>query len=89
MSYRYESEKYRLFTEDGVKDLMGIKDAAMGLIETAGAFRAVELLEKTSHPDTFFFCAALDYLVEKGHLIELTRPNCMSQFQCYTTPQVD
>jgi hypothetical protein len=67
MSYKYEDEKKRLFTEDGVKTIIFVRDQAKALVKIAGCFTAEKLLEKCAG-DSFTILAVLDFLVEIGEL---------------------
>ena len=81
MSYEYESLKPMLFTENGQKDFLKVRDKVNSLIKTAGAFRMAEA-GIASWPDM----AAVDRLVELGELVEFKR-DCWGQFRVFTTPQ--
>jgi len=82
MSYDYKLERPKLFTEDGVKRLMKVRDKVKSLLKTAGAFRLAEagIFEWED-------MACIEYLVELGELIEFRR-DCWGQFRVFTTPQI-
>lgn len=84
MSYNYQIEKQRIFTEEGQKDFLAFRDRANELIKKAGAFR---LIEAFGSGDTFFQTACVDRMVELGELVEFVRP-CWGQYRVFTTPQV-
>ena len=87
MSYCYETEKPKLFTEDGVKMLRSIEKAVDTLLKSAGAFRFQELMQLSSHGgDSFTELACLDYLVEQGK-IACVRSECWGQYKVYSTAQ--
>lgn len=66
--YDYQKEKPKLFTESGFKTLMEVRDTALKLLGTSGAFTC----EKVISGDSWLCLAALDYLVETGKLRRLT-----------------
>lgn len=70
MSYSYQREKPRLFTEDGMAMVLAIRDAATALLKVAGAVRAEKLL--IGNGDSWMMMAAMDYLVERGELVRVT-----------------
>jgi hypothetical protein len=88
MSYVYEQERPKVFTEQGQEMFLKIRDTARELLRSAGAFRQQELL-MASHctGDSFAMLACIDRLVELKEIVELPR-DCWSQFKVYTTPQV-
>jgi hypothetical protein len=65
MVYDYQTERPKLFTEEGMRILIHVRDAAKKLLAESGAFKAGKVFASgdgwTSH-------AALDYLVEIGEI---------------------
>lgn len=88
MSYIYQAERPKLFTEEGQRDFLKVRDAAKELLEIAGAFRQTEVIQR-SHicGDSFFQIACVDRLVELGEIVELPR-NCWGQYKVYASPKV-
>ena len=72
MSYDYQKERPGLFTEDGVRMLVGMRDRAKYLITESGAARAQEIMAKSSG-SSWQMMACIDYLVETGELREVTQ----------------
>jgi len=70
MSYHYLIEKPRLFTEDGFKMLIAIRDNARKLIDVAGCVRMDKAMGRVSG-DSWQMLACIDYLVELGELREI------------------
>lgn len=69
--YEYEKEKPRLFTDEGQRALLQIRDKAFELTAKAGAVRSDNLLLAG---DTWQSLACIDRLVELGDLREITEP---------------
>ena len=67
MVYEYGTLKKELFTEEGLNILLRVRDNAMHLLKTAGAFTAGKAFENVSG-NTWTMLAALDYLVERGEI---------------------
>lgn len=89
MSYNYEAEKPKLFTEDGVAMLRKIEQAVDSLLNEAGAFRQLEVISKAKCcGDSWTMQACLDYLVEQGKIVCLI-DQCWGQFQVYSTPETN
>lgn len=87
MSYVYEEQKEELFTDDGQKMFLKIRDKAHRLLKEAGAFRQQEVISDCGGGDSWTMIACVDRLVELGEIVELQR-NCWSQYKVYTTPKV-
>jgi hypothetical protein len=87
MSYCYETEKPRIFTEDGSRDFLKMRDAAHELLEIAGAFRQQEVIHRSGVTgDSWLTIAYVDRLVELGEIVELKR-DCWGQYKVYTSPK--
>lgn len=70
--YKYEEQKQKLFTEEGMGMLIKIRDKAKSLFKTAGAARMQEIISGTTG-DSWLMLACVDWLVEKGEIKELTK----------------
>jgi hypothetical protein len=68
MSYQYEIEKQKLFTDEGQRHFLKVRDNVKELLATAGAFRVDKVLSGNS----WFCLACVDRMVELGELEELT-----------------
>lgn len=71
MSYSYENERTKLFTEEGQIMLLKIRDEAHRLLAEAGAFQGGRAWKNVSG-DTWMMHACLDRLVELGELRRVT-----------------
>jgi hypothetical protein len=65
MAYDYQTERPKLFTEEGTRILIHVRDAAKKLLSDAGAFKAGKVF---ASGDGWISLAALDYLVETGEI---------------------
>lgn len=87
MSYSYETEKPKLFTEEGVALLRATELEVDRLLKEAGAFRQAELQRAVKvRSDSWQELACLDYLEEQGK-IECVRSHCWAQYKVYASPQ--
>lgn len=73
MSYDYAEERPGLFTEVGIATYIAIRDNAVYLLKTAGAFKAEKAFENATG-SSWLMLAALDYMVEKGEIREVSQP---------------
>lgn len=84
--YNYEAEKKKIFTDEGQKLFLSIRDKAQRLLKEAGAFRRSEVTSGHSG-DSWTMMACVDRMVELGEIVQLPR-NCWGQFDVFTTPEV-
>jgi hypothetical protein len=63
MSYSYEKEKPYIFTEEGQRDFLKVRDHANKLARIAGAFTVEHAMEAISG-DSWAMLACVDRLVE-------------------------
>lgn len=71
MSYSYETERHRLFTDEGQRLVIALYDEARRCIAVAGAVRCAELIAAIGG-DGWNVLAGIDRLVELGRLREVT-----------------
>ncbi len=69
--YKYEDEKQQIFTEEGQKLFLNIRDRVTRLLSQSGAVRLQEAISGESG-SSWEMIACLDRLVELGELVELT-----------------
>ena len=84
MSYSYETQKERLFTDQGQRMFLEVRDRAHRLLKTAGAFRLLEAIAGTSG-DSWLMIACVDRMLELGEIRELTGSDVWGQYRCFTT----
>jgi hypothetical protein len=70
MSYSFATQRANIFTENGQRMLLEIRDKALSLLEQAGAVRMEKLLVAG---DSWDALACVDYLVERHELLEVTK----------------
>ena len=86
MSYEYQAQKVELFTDEGQRMFLKVRDKAKHLLKEAGAFRQQEVLRDCGGGDSFTMIACVDRLVELGEIVELER-NCWTQYKVYAEPK--
>ena len=70
MPYTYQEQKAFVFTEEGQRRFLQIRDRTKKLLEQAGAVRLQEAI--TGAGDTWDALACIDRMVELGELLELS-----------------
>lgn len=69
MSYNYEEQRAKLFTEQGMRAVLSLDERAYQLTKVAGCFKVGRVLSG----DSWQCLAVLDYLVEAGRLVCISR----------------
>jgi hypothetical protein len=82
MSYVYQNHRLWIFTEEGVRDLLVVKDHVAGLLDAAGAVMLWKAIATVSG-DSWHQLAIMDYLVELGYLREITTPGVAAQHRVF------
>ena len=80
--YYYESERSKLFTDDGQRMFIRVRDRVNALLAEAGAVRQQEAVSGVSG-DSWTMLACLDRMVELGELRELTGPRVPGQYRVF------
>lgn len=70
MAYEYANERNYVFTEEGQRQFLKIRDRAFSLCKTAGVARMEEIISG-SYGDSWQLLACVDRLVEIGDLHEI------------------
>lgn len=79
MSYSYEAMKPKLFTDDGQRVFLKIRDAAKDLLAKAGAVTAAKLIDAGGSGEVWLFLACIDRLVELVELLEISNPRTFAE----------
>jgi hypothetical protein len=86
--YQYEKEKSAIFTEEGQKNFLAIRDHVLKLLDEAGACnmnKAAFGADVTGC--TWFMMACVDRLVELGEIKEVLRDNIAGQYRIFVKPK--
>jgi len=76
--YIYENEKPKIFTEEGQRDFLKVRDRAHKLLTEAGAFEMFAVLKDVGG-DSWLQMAYVDRLVELGEIREITGDDIAGQ----------
>jgi len=82
MSYKYENEKAKIFTEEGSREFIKVRDEAKRLLDEAGAFMMFKPLKGVTG-DSWTMMAYVDRLVELGEIREITGPQVAGQHRVF------
>ena len=82
--YNYQELRSYVFTDEGQRLFLKIRDRMMKLIEEAGACRSGEVTNEFSG-DSWNKIACIDRLVELGEIIEIENPRSSAgQYRIFT-----
>ena len=70
--YQYETERPKLFTEEGQRTLIETRDKVLDLVAKSGAVRMREAIRGLSG-DSWMMMAYIDRMVELGDLREVSQ----------------
>lgn len=82
--YRYEDHRAHIFTEQGQRDFLKVRDHVKGILEEAGAITMHKAIQPLSG-DTWRMMAHVDRLVELGEIKEVTKPGTAGQDRIFTS----
>jgi len=86
MSYNYNEQKSAIFTEQGQRDFLKVRDRAKKLLAEAGAFMMFSALKDISG-DSWKMMSYVDRLVELGEIREVTPPNIPGQHRVFVSAE--
>lgn len=85
MSYQYAEEKPAIFTEQGQRMFLKIRDKIDLLLKTSGAVRMEEIILGVCG-SSWPMMACVDRMVELGEIRELTKPKeCAGQHRVFVS----
>jgi hypothetical protein len=83
MAYVYEEQRDGLFTDDGQRMFLAVRDKVKELIALAGAVRLQEVMTAVKlSGDSWQILACFDRLVELGEIVEIKR-QCAGQHRVF------
>ena len=83
--YRYADLKDELFTDEGQKTFLKIRDAVHKILVIAGAVRMQEVMSAAGVGDSWVTQACVDRLVELGEIREITQTDVMGQHRVFVS----
>jgi hypothetical protein len=84
MAYSYEAEKPALFTDEGQRMFLRVRDHVQRLLKMSGAVRCQEILGAAGSGSSWTQLACVDRMVELGELKRITpRGSVSTQGEVY------
>lgn len=84
MAYEYQKEREWIFTDDGQRMFLEIRDRVHRLLNSAGAVRMQEATSGTSG-DSWRQLACVDRMVELGEIREVPQQACAGQYRIFVS----
>jgi len=81
--YSYEEQKAKMFTDEGQRKLLIVRDTVRKLLEDAGAFRMDKAWSRLGTYDSWEALAYVDRLVELNEIHEVTRSSRAAQYRVF------
>lgn len=69
MVYEYDREKQELFTDEGQRKFLKVRDKVFGLLNKSGAFSIDKIIDVG---DSWFYIACVDRMAELREIVEVT-----------------
>jgi hypothetical protein len=85
MSYKYEEQKSGIFTDEGQKLFLGVRDKVARLLKESGAF----MLNNVLTGDSWQCIACVDRMVELGDLTEVVQHGVRGQDRVFVQARRD
>lgn len=83
MSYNYAEQREQLFTDDGQKMFLKMRDNTDRLLTAAGAVRMDKMMAGLTG-SSWMMLACADRMVELGEIVEISPPNAAGQHRVFT-----
>ncbi len=80
MTYDYQAEREKLFTEAGQRQFLAVRDKARRLLAQAGAVMSGNIMVAG---DSWVSLAAMDRMIELGELVEVTTKGVAGQHRVF------
>jgi hypothetical protein len=80
--YNYQTEKSKIFTEDGQEMFLKIRDKVQHLLKQSGAVMMQNAISGVTG-DSWMMLACVDRLVELKEIREVTKENVAGQYRVF------
>ncbi len=79
--YNYKEQRNKIFTDEGQKDFLKLRDKVNKLLDISGAFMIENVLGVNVNTDMTLTC--IDRMVELGEIIEIKRDGVFAQHRVF------
>lgn len=81
--YVYQDVRSRLFTDEGQRMFLKVRDFVQDALQYSGAVRMEEAMKAAMGGDSWAMLACVDRLVELGEIKEVTDGDCAGQHRVF------
>ena len=81
--YQYEDHKSYIFSDNGQRDFLKVRDCANDLLDKAGAFMLTCAWAYLNGGDSWEHMACVDRMVELGEIVEITKSGVAGQHRVF------
>lgn len=81
--YSYQTQKPNLFTDDGQRMFLKVRDRSKKLLEESGAFMLGNVIRDCGGGDSWNMLACVDRLMELGEIREIEQGNTPTQCRVF------
>ena len=81
--YRYEDEREKLFTDEGQRMLLKVRDFVDKTLAVAGAVRMQEAVSAAGSGSSWAMLACVDRLAELGEIREISQGHVVGQHRVF------
>jgi len=83
--YKYNEVKWRLFSDEGQRMFLKVRDFVQDALKRTGAVRMQEAIGAAGGGDSWTMLACVDRMVELGELREVTTSNVAGQHRVFVS----
>lgn len=83
--YKYDDMKAKLFSDEGQRKFLQVRDKINSIIPASGCIRLGEVMTNIGG-DSWIIMACVDRMVELGELVEIKYENSIAQKRIFVKP---
>lgn len=87
--YNYQTQRPNLFTDEGQRAFLKVRDKVLKYLKESGAVRSGEIVRGCGCASSWDELACLDRMVELGEITEVTHPGTMGQYRVFVAKYTD
>jgi len=83
--YQYEEQKQELFTDEGMRMFLRVRDFVHKTLAVSGAVRMQEAMKAAGSGSSWTMAACVDRLVELGEIREINQLDVPGQYRVFVS----
>jgi len=77
--YNYKTQKEKIFTEQGLKDFLKVRDGVLQTLKKSGAITMGSAIAFAGGGSSWYMMALVDHMVAVGDIVEFNYGECAGQ----------